>query len=118
MNINRIINETIDNYLSRNIIQERKRMTRADFEKQAQKAKEKGGGEANPQDKAELQQILNKPIVNVSQVADNMESFEDHASPQSKQSHLRKVVNGEKPMSKNMSRDIFKTLQQMGIDVS
>lgn len=118
MNINKIITETINSYIARNVIQEKKRMTRADFEKQAEKAQEKGGGEANPQDKAELQQILQKPIVNVSQVADNMASFEDHASPQSKQSHLRKVINGEKPMSKSMSRDIYKTLQNMGINPS
>lgn len=118
MNINRIISETIDRYLAENLIQERKRLTKDDFENMKEKADEKGGGEANPQDKAALQQILNKPIVNVSQVADNMESFEDHSSPQSKQSHLRKVVNGEKPMTKNMSRDIYKTLQKMGINPS
>ena len=115
MNINLIIKETLDKYLRENVITEKKMSHESTIEQQ-RKAKIKGGEKASGSDKERIQNILQNDALNLSQIADDVPYFEDHASEESKQSHLRKMVTGEKPMPIEVSKGVEYALMKNGIN--
>ena len=115
MNINLIIKETLDKYLRENIINEKK-MTHDNAIEQQRKAKIKGGEKASGSDKERIQDILQNDALNLSEIADDVPYFDNHTSEQSKQSHLRKMTTGEKPMPIEVVKGVEHALMKNGIN--
>ncbi len=114
MDINLIIKETLDKYLRENILVEKK-MSHIDAIEQQRRAKIKGGEKASKSDTERVQNILRNDALNLSQIADDVPYFDNHASEESKQSHLRKMVTGEKPMPIEVAKGVEKALVKNGI---
>lgn len=120
MNIDRIITEEINRYITEStvrVINEDKK-TDNKFQKQSEREKERDGNAINSEDEAEIRNMVDKSdLINVAALARKV--FPDH-TPEGAQSQLRKQLKGikndsgkEYHIKQRVGKEIRKQMQQL-----
>lgn len=92
MDINKIISETINDYLNKNIISETSK--KEDIKKQQEKSQKRDGKNLSSSDEDLIRNtIKNDDVINIAAVARKL--YPDH-TPEGAQSQLRKKIEGVK----------------------